>query len=144
MSKLLVGSTKNGWEIDTEKQELVIYHLLSIYEKLNKTKQYTHIPFHDIREIYVGWNNVPMAIGENQHFVLLTAYLNNNEILNFDGTKNDISKELFKQAILLLKENKICFNDPYNILDKIINTEDSIWEILNEAEIKRRKSVKEK
>lgn len=136
MSKLLVGSTKNGWEIDTEKQELIIYHLLSIYEKLNKKKQYTYIPFHDIREIYVGWYNVPVAIGEIQHFVLLTAYLNNNEILNFDGTKMIFQKNyLNKQSY---------FNDPYNTIDKIINTEDSVWEILNDVEIKRRKSIKEK
>lgn len=41
--------------------------------------------------------------------------LKNKETFDFDGMKNNIIKELFKQAIVLLKENKIHFNDPYNV-----------------------------
>lgn len=144
MSGLLVGSTRNGWEIDTEKQELVLSHPISFYDKLKKVEQKKHIWFSEIKKIYVGWNNVPASIGENQHFILLNVILKNNEEICFEGTKNDISKELFKKAILLLKEYNVNFDDPYHILDKIINTNESVWNILNEAELQRRKLEKNK
>lgn len=147
MEKLLIGNIKNGWEINIEKNELKIYSPISLLEKLKKVEPCKYIPFTEIKQINVGWNSIPAAMGENQHFILLSVTLNNNEIIEFEGTKNDVSKELFKKAILLLKDNQINFNDPYNILDKIINTEETIWNILHEAELKGReyrKNQKEK
>ncbi|WP_028044386.1 hypothetical protein [Candidatus Stoquefichus massiliensis] len=144
MQNLLIGNVKNGWEIDDEKKELKIYCPISFFEKMKKVEPYKCIPFSNIKQINVGWNSVPLAMGENQHFVLFKLILINNEIIDFEGTKNDVSKELFKKAILLLKDNQINFNDPYNVLEKIINTEENIWNILHEAELKRRSYEKNK
>ena len=138
MQKLLIGNVKNGWEIDDEKKELKIYCPLSFIEKMKNEETYKCIPFSNIKQINVGWNNLPAAWGENQHFVLFKLILMNDETIDFEGTKNDVSKELFKKGILLLKANQVNFDDPYNILEKIINTEESIWSILDEAELKRR------
>ena len=144
MARLLVGSTRNGWEIDTNIQELIIYRQMSFYDKLKKVEPMKCISFSEIKKIIVGWNNLPAAFGENQHFVLFNMILNNNEEICFEGTKNDVSKELFKKAIVLLKENQIQFDDSYHILDQIMNTDESIWNILNEAELQRRELEKKK
>lgn len=144
MTRLLVGSTWSGWEIDTNIQELIIYHPMSFYDKLKKVESMKCISFSEIKKIIVGWNNLPLAMGENQHFVLFNIILNNNEEICFEGTKNDVSKELFKKAILLLKENQVQFEDAYHILDQIMNTNESIWNILNEAELQRRELEKKK
>lgn len=64
--------------------------------------------------------------------------LKNKEKIQFDGTSNGITRDTFKEAILVLQKNNIVFKDEYHIMDDIINTDNSIWNILNKAELKRR------
>ena len=138
MEKILVGNTYNGWEVDEYKEILKIYIPLNLLDKLKKKKNYLEIPFSKIKSINVGWNNIPAAWGPNQHFVILKVNTNNGEKIAFDGTKNDVSVDIFKQAIILLKNNDIVFDDPYNILDELFCSKKAIWDILERAELERR------
>lgn len=143
MKNILVGNTNNGWEVDENKSTLTLYLPLNLVDKLKKKKEYLEIAFSDIKKIYIGWNNVPAAWGPNQHFVILKVNTNDGEEIYFDGTKNGVSREIFKQAILLLKNNQIIFDDPYKILEELFNSDKSIWEILERAELERREKKKD-
>lgn len=140
MNKILVGNTNNGWEVDNEKKTLSLYHPISFIEKMKHYKQCTEIEFSDIKCIVVGWSNIPLAFGDNQHFVLFKLKTNDNKEYDFEGTKNGVTKETFKEAIILLKKNNIIFDDQYNVLETIITSDDEIWDILNNAELNRRES----
>lgn len=138
MTKILLGNTKCGWSVDDENKEIIIYHPQSLVDKMKKKSNTTQIKFLDIEYIEVGWNNVPLAVGQNQHFVIFIIELKNKEKIQFNGTSNGITRDTFKEAILVLQKNNIVFKDEYHIMDDIINTDNSIWNILNKAELKRR------
>lgn len=143
MKNILIGNTNNGWEVDENKSILTLYLPLNLVDKLKKKKDYLEIAFSDIQNIYVGWNNVPAAWGENQHFVILKINTHSGEEIIFDGTKNGVPREMFKQAILLLKNNHVIFDDPYGILEELFNSDKSIWEILERAELEKREKKKD-
>lgn len=138
MKKILLGSKKSGWAVDDENKEIIIYHPQSFVDKMQKKINNTQVKFQDIEYIKVGWNNVPLAAGQNQHFVIFVIELKNKEKIQFDGTSNNITRDIFKEAMIVLKKNSIAFKDEYHIIDDIINTENLIWNILDNAELKRR------
>ncbi|MEG0366526.1 MAG: hypothetical protein RR585_06805 [Coprobacillus sp.] len=139
MDSVLLGTYKHGWEVNIKDKTITLYYLLNLVEKLNKTEQKHVISFESINNILVSWCNVPVAYGNDQHFINLTINLNNGENVSFEGTKNDIIKQQFKEAIILLKSADVKFIDEYNLLESILNTDKDIWSILNDAELLRHK-----
>lgn len=137
METILIGNKNNGWEIHKVNKSIKLYNTLSFINKLRSINNSSIIFLSDIKYINVGWNNVPLAYGSDQHFVIFEIVDNDGKLVQFDGTHNGITKEQFIEGVKCLKEFGIVFNDQYNILDQIFNSNKSIWEILNNCEIER-------
>ena len=142
MSKIYLGNKYNGWQVDDDNKVLSLIQPLSFYDKMKKHEKIIKINFDDIDNIVVGWTNNPLPWGDNLHFIVLELTTYSKKIYNFEGTKNDITKKQFKEAIILLKNNNIKFKDKYDILNTIITSDKGIWEILNDAELLRREIEK--
>ena len=82
--------------------------------------------------VYYSISSTPY--NEKQYFIKFNVYTNDENSYEFNAMMNGISRQIFKNAIMLLYDNSIIINDLYRILEKIINTEDAIWDILYETE----------
>jgi hypothetical protein len=120
--KLVVGNTDNGYLIDTEKQELVIYQLHSVYEKVvKKLKGNIEIAFSDIAAIEITYSSYDASIWGVNCALVLIATTKLGEKISFHGAI-EASKEKTIEALELLQKENIKIIDSFGLLHQLKNS----------------------
>lgn len=135
MKKNLIGSKKHGWEIDNENKVITVYYPKSLFEKItNKSDSISIIHFDDIHTLNISYTSpvAPGAYNSVYYLVAINIQKNNGEYIEFEAMSDTTKREELITSIKLLQDSGIKINDKYDIMNKIINCKDRIWNILDD------------
>lgn len=133
MKKNFIGTRKHGWEIDNENKIITIFSPRSLYEKItNKVKGTIVIHFDDIERLNISYTSPipPGAYHVAYHLVAISIKAVNGECIEFEAMSDTTKREDLINSLKLLNNSGIKINDRYDIIDKIMNSKETIWDIL--------------
>ncbi|MEG0366292.1 MAG: hypothetical protein RR585_05625 [Coprobacillus sp.] len=139
-NNILIGSEKHGCLIDNDKGFIRYYELLSLYEKVTGKNKTIELKFDDIKSIHIDYSVVN---GPRFGTTTITLSINCNDNLSYDfplffwQTERDDFNLFFK----LLLDSQINIEDPYHIIQSILDNPASIGTILSEIDKKKKATL---
>lgn len=137
MEKNMIGTKKHGWEINNKTKQIIVYSPVSLYEKLiKKSKVKKVISFDKIEELTVSYTK-PMSSGayhKNYYLVAIRVKTINGEIIEFEAMRDYTIRDDLLKSFCLLSDSGLVINDKFNIISKLVNSDERIWDILNKID----------
>ena len=137
MDEYLVGTKKHGGcHIDNYERKITKYDMLNLVEKIQGKKCIKVFKYQEIDFIKVYYAIVK---GVRMGTVALTLTINLK-----DGTQEDVrliysntTREDVEAVIRLLQTSKLKIIDHYHLFDQILNSKETIWNIIDNIDRKR-------
>lgn len=136
MNKFLIGTKKHGCLIDNDLQTITYYDLLSLAEKLQGRKQKQTFDYKNIE-------NVLITYGIQDFFragsMTLTMVITLSDQTSYDVIFlfSNTTREDLKTFIHILRQSPLHISDPYDILNQIETSKESLWNIIANIEKER-------
>lgn len=136
MNKFLIGTKKHGCLIDNDLQTITYYDLLNLVEKLQGKKQKHTFHYKDIQKVLVtyGIENFFRVGTMTLTLIITLADQTNHDVIFFF---NNTQRKDLETFISILKDSSLPISDPYEILNTIETSEDTLWNIILNIEKKR-------
>lgn len=139
LNKYLIGNKKKGCLIDNDNEILIYYESLSLYEKLSGKKQEIKIRYQDIESISIGYSIIN-GVRWGTVSLFLNVHCPNNIQYQVPILYMNTEKEDIRNFIRVLNASPLSIIDHYNILHKILTSDELVGTIVSQVDEIRKKA----
>lgn len=127
-----VGNKKHGCLIDNDKQVIIYYDQLSLYEKLKKKDSEIIVKYSDIELVKVCYG-IATGVRFDSAQITLEIHTINHHQYDFQISYELNITDNFKLFIRLLLKSGLQIEDPHNLLNLVLHTDQNLLDLIKEV-----------